>query len=184
MTTPARVVEPWDTRPYQRFATVRYGEGQLEACFEDGACVRVAAFELLRPGETTPDWERLTFNPHEIIVPTEADPIEISWLSIRLMTDPVFEAHWRAMAARHDQLIGERIARLRTERGVSQDELAARAGLPAGSLCRIELGHEHADFDTLEQILSPLGCSFDEFLDDAVDAEGGAVPASSATTPT
>jgi hypothetical protein len=189
MTLPARVVQPWDTRPYQRFASVRYSEGQLDACFEDGACVRVAAQELLRPGETTPDWERLPFNPHEIIVPTEADPIEISWLSIRLMTDPAFEAHWRAMAARHNQLIGARISALRQERGLGIDEVAQRAGLSIETVRQVEVGSITADFDLLEHILGAMGCSSDDLIvdDDGVTAEGidaSAVAAATATTPT
>jgi hypothetical protein len=180
MTTPTRIVRPWDTKPYQRFATVRYNDGYLDASFEDGARVRVAAERLLRPGES-PDWQRLAFTPHEITVPTDRDPIEISWLSIRLLTDPAFEAHWRAMAAQHDRLVGARITELRESRGVSTHELARRAGVPADHLQAVEEGRVRADLDILERMLAPLGYSLDDLTVEPEPSltpatEGSAVP--------
>jgi hypothetical protein len=186
MTVPTRVAQPWDTRPYQRIASVRYTDGQLTASFEDGACVRVAARDVLRPGEA-PDWERLTFAPHEITVPADREPIEISWLSIRLLTDPAFEAHWRTTAAQHDRLVGARITALRESRDVSVQNLARRSGLPSARLRAVEAGRARGDLDTLERILAPFGYSLDDL---SVEPDPGFAPAPAgpagptSTTPT
>ena len=183
MTNPTRLVQPWDTRPYQRFASVRYSDGQLDACFEDGACVGVAAQRLLRPGERTPDWDRLAFTPHEIVVPSDGDPIEISWLSIRLLTDPAFEAHWEAMAAEEDRFIGDRIATWRCEQGLSIEELARRAELPPETVASVEAGRTRAGFSLPERILTPLGVTLDDLAADP-EPSSGPTPAAHSTTST
>ena len=57
--------------------------------------------------------------------------------------------------------IGERIRQLRTERGISQVELAERAGLVQPHIPRIEQGRYSVGFDTLQAIAKALGCTVD-----------------------
>lgn len=57
--------------------------------------------------------------------------------------------------------IGERIRQLRTERGMSQIELAERAGLIQPHIVRIEQGRYSVGLDTLQAIAKALGCTVD-----------------------
>ena len=57
--------------------------------------------------------------------------------------------------------IGERIRQLRTEKGVSQTELAEKAGLVQPHIVRIEQGRYSVGFDTLQAIAKALGCTVD-----------------------
>ena len=57
--------------------------------------------------------------------------------------------------------IGERIRQLRTERGMSQIELAERAGLVQPHIPRIEQGRYSVGFDTLQAIAKALACTVD-----------------------
>ena len=57
--------------------------------------------------------------------------------------------------------IGERIRQLRTERGISQVELAERAGLIQPHIVRIEQGRYSVGLDTLQAIAKALGCTVD-----------------------
>lgn len=57
--------------------------------------------------------------------------------------------------------MGERIRQLRTERGISQVELAERAGLIQPHIVRIEQGRYSVGLDTLQAIAKALGCTVD-----------------------
>lgn len=57
--------------------------------------------------------------------------------------------------------IGERIRQLRTERGMSQIELAEKTGLVQPHIPRIEQGRYSVGFDTLQAIAKALGCTVD-----------------------
>ena len=57
--------------------------------------------------------------------------------------------------------MGERIRQLRTEKGVSQTELAEKAGLAQPHIVRIEQGRYSVGLDTLQAIAKALGCTVD-----------------------
>lgn len=57
--------------------------------------------------------------------------------------------------------MGERIRQLRTERGISQVELAEMAGLIQPHIVRIEQGRYSVGLDTLQAIAKALGCTVD-----------------------
>ena len=57
--------------------------------------------------------------------------------------------------------IGERIRQLRSERGISQVELAEKAGLIQPHIVRIEQGRYSVGLDTLQAIAKALGCTVD-----------------------
>ena len=57
--------------------------------------------------------------------------------------------------------IGERIRQLRTAKGVSQTELAEKAGLSQPHIVRIEQGRYSVGLDTLQTIAKALGCTVD-----------------------
>ena len=57
--------------------------------------------------------------------------------------------------------MGARIRQLRTAKGVSQTELAERAGLVQCHIVRIEQGRYSVGLDTLQAIAKALGCTVD-----------------------
>lgn len=57
--------------------------------------------------------------------------------------------------------MGERIRQLRTEKGVSQVELAEKAGLAQPHIVRIEQGRYSVGLDILQAIAKALGCTVD-----------------------
>ncbi|MGB9885718.1 MAG: transcriptional repressor LexA [Moorellales bacterium] len=64
--------------------------------------------------------------------------------------------------------LGERIRRLREERGLSQAELARRSGLSPQYLCDIELNKANPGVRTLEKIATGLGVPPSRLLEDPV----------------
>ncbi|MCA1597958.1 MAG: hypothetical protein LC769_02870, partial [Chloroflexi bacterium] len=69
-------VNKWDSLPYQRMASVRRREPDLEILFEDGSQVAVRAQSLLPSRIGAVDWDTLTHNHYEIIVQTADGPYE------------------------------------------------------------------------------------------------------------
>ncbi len=59
------------------------------------------------------------------------------------------------------QRIGARIAELRKEQGMTQTELAQRAGLERSHVVRIEAGRYNVGIDTLAAIGDAMGRSLD-----------------------
>ena len=59
------------------------------------------------------------------------------------------------------QRIGQRIAQLRKERGITQQELADMTGMKQGNIARIEAGKYSARFDTLQIIAEAMGLTVD-----------------------
>jgi transcriptional regulator with XRE-family HTH domain len=58
--------------------------------------------------------------------------------------------------------LGDRLARIRGFRRMSQQDLAARTGLKVQNISRIETDHrEHVRSDTLRRLAEALGCSTD-----------------------
>jgi len=59
------------------------------------------------------------------------------------------------------QRIGQRIAELRSQRGMSQQQLSEKTGLIQAHISRIERGKYSVGFDTLQLIAEALGCKID-----------------------
>ena len=59
------------------------------------------------------------------------------------------------------QRIGQRIADLRKQRGITQQTLADVTGMQRNHISRIESGKYSVGFDTLQTIAEALGCTID-----------------------
>ncbi len=64
--------------------------------------------------------------------------------------------------------IGEKIAKLRTERGLSQEQLAERTEVSRQSVSKWEMGRALPQLDKLARLCELFGVSADEFLSDKV----------------
>lgn len=62
-------------------------------------------------------------------------------------------------------LIGQRIAQLRHERGISQQDLAARCNFEKSNMSRIEAGRSNITIRTLSIISRALGVKIRELVD-------------------
>jgi transcriptional regulator with XRE-family HTH domain len=70
-----------------------------------------------------------------------------------------------------DSLVRKRIRGLRTARGWSLDELAARCYLSASTLSRIETGHRRIALDQLAPIARALGTTIDHLVEPVGDED-------------
>lgn len=66
--------------------------------------------------------------------------------------------------------IGERIARLRKLKGLSQEDLAKRLNLSRPSLAQMELGNRSVDIQELQKLSLVLGFSLDDFMSEGFSA--------------
>lgn len=67
--------------------------------------------------------------------------------------------------------IGERLKRLRTLNGLTQEELAGRADLTKGYISQVENDNTCPSIATLKDILDVCGVTMQEFFSEPVDAE-------------
>jgi DNA-binding XRE family transcriptional regulator len=167
MRTSVAVQTRWDTLDYQTITAARHEAGSLVVAFGDGSQVAVEPDALGWPELRSADWSALLVDPLEIQVPAPDGAVEISWLVIRLLTDPEFRAHWDDVATRENRKVGERVRQLRETRKLSQADLAARSGLTLADLQAVEQGTTTAGFHTLERGLSPMGYALDDLIGDA-----------------
>lgn len=72
---------------------------------------------------------------------------------------------------RTDELVRARLRALRAERGLSQDEVAARAGMAASTLSRLESGARRLSLDHLAPLAGALGVDVADLLAPAVHAD-------------
>ncbi|VEG12339.1 helix-turn-helix domain-containing protein [Moraxella cuniculi] len=62
------------------------------------------------------------------------------------------------------QKVGEKLRKLRTSQGLSQEKLALEAEIDRTYLTGIEQGKRNPSLKTLEKILNALGVSFQQFF--------------------
>lgn len=151
-------MKKWDNPRFQRICSVKADPSTIGVRFEDGTTAEIASRKILAGGIKQPRWEKVRFNPYEIIVPTEKGELEISWSTIRVLTDAAYSAHLAKAAAEQAQKIGRRLSQLRKGRGMKSKDLAERAGITPQSLSRIENGKHDIAFSTLQKILGAMGC--------------------------
>ena len=89
--------------------------------------------------------------------------------------DPVRE-RLKTREAAYRALVAERVKRLRKERGLNQDELAARAHLHRAHLGFVEQGKSDPTLATLLKIADALGMSVSEMLELPKEALEGLPP--------
>lgn len=64
-----------------------------------------------------------------------------------------------------EKKIGNRIKALRSELGISQEELGFRSGVHRTYIASLEVGKRNISIATLEKIINALEVSFSEFFD-------------------
>lgn len=162
VTTAPASTSRWDTSRYMRMVDVRYDDGHVVVCFEDGARARVDVARLVPTPPPGLRWDALRFDRYEIVVPTDGDDVEIPWLAIRTLTDGEFAAHLHAASAKEAREVGRRIGELRRGLGLDLDALATRATVSPATLDRIERGEDGVGLPTLQRVLAAMGQGMDD----------------------
>ena len=67
--------------------------------------------------------------------------------------------------------VGERIRYFREKAGLSNRQLALKAGLSQPVMYRLENNERNADIETLEKICNALGITLKDFFDEGLSAE-------------
>jgi DNA-binding Xre family transcriptional regulator len=147
----------WDNPRFQRISAVKVDHPNIFVHFEDGTVAKIESGKILPPDIHHPQWERLSFNSYELVLPAENGNFEIPWSTIRVLSDAEYSAYMAKVAEEQARKIGHRLKELRTRRGMKSKELAARAGITPQSLSRIENGKHDVVFKTLQKILGAMG---------------------------
>jgi DNA-binding XRE family transcriptional regulator len=155
----------WDDLAYHRMSDVRIEDNTLTVAFEDGDQVSLPAERLVALDAGLPVWDALTWDPYEIQVPTSRGTVEVTWSTVRLLTDRDYATFMAAEARDYAFRMGARIRALRKSRGLSSKELAQRAGIAPNSLSRIELGRYDVTLGTLGSLLAAMGYSYADLVD-------------------
>jgi len=157
----------WDAPDYRRIVSAHTDRGTLYVLFANGSYASIEAARLVRPQDEGVRWEDTQASPREVTVPTDGEPIEISWVTLRALTDPAFNAYLVRRGEEEARRVGERLRTLRKARKLDGKVVAARAGITPQSLSRIERGHHEIVFSTLRKVLAALGCTLSDLSDDA-----------------
>jgi DNA-binding Xre family transcriptional regulator len=162
MTAPASTLQRWDTAEYGNVVSAEYRDGVLRVVFEDGAKVGIAVEDLRSERLRSADWPAVSPGPFWITVPTATGPTEISWVTLRLLTDPEFEAYWARRAHDRARRIGSRIQAMREARHLGVADFADATGLSISAIEKIEAGEDQVGMQILERLCIALGGTLDD----------------------
>ncbi len=84
-----------------------------------------------------------------------------------------FEGNVARNARRSRKRFRERLRKWRRKRGLTQEELAKRAGVPKVSVSHFETGHRFPNAESLRRLADALGVSADYLLGRVRDPAGG-----------
>lgn len=81
----------------------------------------------------------------------------------------IFDQLRRLQLHSNRRRLGERIEKLRTMKGLKQNELAEASGIDRTNVAKIENGRYNASFDILSKIAKALGCEIDLVTEEECD---------------
>lgn len=89
---------------------------------------------------------------------------EVPWDFARHFADPGYRARSEAAAERGRRIFGARLRALRAERGLTQQELAERAGINRVTIARFEGGEQLPRYQTLLALADGLGLPIERLI--------------------
>ncbi len=140
---------------------------QLRVRFADGRVATVPVEEIEKAGQPVRlDLDRVELpDPYVILIANaEGDLEEVPWDFVRHYCDAEFTEAEREKDEASRQTLGRRLRRLREEAGLTQAELAQRAGVGRVTVARIENGRMYARTETLRRLARALGISLVDLL--------------------
>ncbi len=96
-------------------------------------------------------------NPYQVILRNSSgEVVELPWDFARHYCDAAYQPRVEAFATEGRQSIGARIRQLREAAGLTQEELAAVAGIARVTLVRVEGGDQSPRYETLTSLAKAL----------------------------
>ena len=135
----------------------------IELTFADGASGLIPFADIAEIGDASNLDSIELPNPYVIVLKNPAgEDAEIPWDFARHYCDASYRSRVEAVGADSRQSIGGRIRSLRAEAGMTQQQLASRAGIGRVTLVRIEKGEQSPRYETLVALAKAMGGSFGE----------------------
>lgn len=152
---------PWLGPGYGDITDVTKVGEDLEVTFANGDLVRIdpsvlgasGAFEI----RTDPDLDGAG-----VRIITSSGVRDISWMQLRIATDPAFARQMREEDTNEAHRVAHRLKALREDRGLSQRDLAALTGMTAPQLSKIESGSFDLRVSTVQALLRAMGATLSE----------------------
>jgi len=137
----------------------------IELTFADGASGLIPFADLPEIGEFS-NLEAIELpNPYEIVLRgVSGETAEIPWDFARHYCDASYRSRMEGLAASGRGSIGARIRSLRAQAGMTQQELASRAGIGRVTLVRIEKGEQSPRYETSLALAKALDLGFGELV--------------------
>jgi transcriptional regulator with XRE-family HTH domain len=161
----------WEDANYQKIKEAKVSKDRIVVTFANGDVVELSKENLVPFSMQEIDWNKLSFNPFEIIIPAKPHEIEIPWDKVRVLSDKEFSMHLAERAEEQAELIGTKLKRLREKKGMRSGELAERAGVTPQTVSRIEQGHTDVGFGTLKKMLAAMGYSLKDLAHQESESE-------------
>ncbi|QOJ27848.1 MAG: ImmA/IrrE family metallo-endopeptidase [Ignavibacteriales bacterium] len=161
----------WTNTSYQKIRHAKFANENVVVIFENGDIIEVPIETLIPFDVRNIEWNKLHYNPFEIIIPASPHSLEIPWDKLRVMTDKDFAKYLANKSEEQAKLIGVKIKRLRERNNLSSKNLAERAGVSAQTISRIEKGHTDVSFGTLRKILAAMGFSLKDLANQEIELE-------------
>jgi len=159
--TDSEVQSPWLAPGYADITHATRIGNDLEVTFGNGDLVRIdpsllgvaGAFEI----GTDPDVDGAGLR-----INTSLGVRDISWVQLRVATDPAFARQMREEDTNEARRIAHRLKALREDRGLSQRDVAALAGMTSPQLSKIESGSFDLRVSTVQALLRAMGATLSE----------------------
>lgn len=94
---------------------------------------------------------------------------EIPWDFARHFADAGYRVRSKAAGARDRRLFGKQLRALRTDRGLTQQELAERAGISRVTIARFEAGEQLPRYQTMIALADGLGVAIECLIAETPD---------------
>ncbi len=159
--TDSEVQSPWLAPGYGDITDATKIGKDLEVTFGNGDLVRIDPSVLGVAGTfeigTDPDVDGAG-----VRIVTSSGVRDISWVQLRVATDPAFARHMREEDANEARRIAHRLKALREDRGLSQRDVAALAGMTSPQLSKIESGSFDLRVSTVQALLRAMGATLND----------------------
>ncbi len=159
--TDSEVQSPWLAPGYGDITGATKIGNDLEVTFGNGDLVRIDPSVLGVTGTFEIGADRDVDGAGVRIV-TSSGVRDISWLQLRVATDPAFARQMREEDANEARRIAHRLKALREDRGLSQRDVAALAGMTSPQLSKIESGSFDLRVSTVQALLRAMGATLGE----------------------